>query len=225
MASFCGGIDHQITKDIRKRVAKHMKYLNDETNIKPKNCPGAAVLAIKDGVVVANVGFGMADISRAVPIDTSTLFDLASLSKNFTAAACLQLYQQGLIDLESPVSRYITDLIHTNVKVRHILHHTSGLPDYTRDEDMPDKVFAKMVLNTFLQWLNKQQPTIQPGTEWNYNNTGYALLALLVERVSGQPFSTYMKNHVFHPLGMTTTFVCDSKASTPLPQAGKRAEG
>ena len=202
-----------------------MKHLNGETNIKPVNCPGAAVLAFKDGRVVANVGYGMANISVGTPIDSSTVFDLASLSKNFTAAACLQLYQQGRIDLELPVAHYITDLVHPLVKVRHILHHTSGLPDYTTDENMSDKKFRKLVLSSFLRWLNHQKPTTPPGTEWVYNNTGYALLALLVERVSGQPFSEYMKHHFFGPLGMTSTFVCDSAASTPKPQAGQRAEG
>ena len=131
-----------------------------------------------------------------------------------TAIAILILVEQGALALDDPIVEYLPefeDLDPDNpVLISHLLHHTSGLEDYTGDGwDGSDADFANLDLEAHLTWLNDQDPLDEPGATFEYNNSGYGLLALIVQRVSGQPFADFMATEIFEPTGMTQTLVYD----------------
>ena len=163
---------------------------------------------------------GLADVEARTPITPDSLFDLASLSKQITAVAILTLVESGRLDVDDEVRKYLPDFAVTvkgrPVKVKDLIHHVSGLADYCSDDwDGDDEEFAKLRLETHLKWLNATKPRRAPGVKYEYNNSGYALLALIVERVSEQTFARYLREHVFEPAGMHDTFVLDGTARLP----------
>lgn len=135
-------------------------------------------------------------------------FQLGSVSKTFTAAAVLQLEEKGKIRLHDPFVKYFPAFPYPNVTIYHLLTHTSGLPDKEEIllpiiEKHPDTVFTNSDIIPAL----KKPLAFTPGSEWRYNNIGFALLALLVEKVSGQSFARYMQQHIFQPAGMHHTYL------------------
>lgn len=173
--------------------------------------PGVAVLILDHGEVFQK-GYGFSDVLEQRPITPDTVFDLASVSKQMTAMGILSLMEAGELALEDAVTDYLPDFQDPNpddpILIADLLHHTSGLADYTSEAwQGTDAAFARLTLEDHLQWLNGQEPTSDRGLEFDYNNSGYALLALIIERVSGQSFGTFMEERLFTPLGMTNTVV------------------
>lgn len=186
--------------------------------------PGVAVLVIEDTQILHAQGYGLSNIDTQTPITPETVFDLASVSKQMTAIAVLKLMEQGQLDLEAPISEYLPEFIDANpdnpVVILDLLHHTSGLADYTGDAwNGSDAEFANLNLEAHLTWLNDQDILAEPGVAYEYNNSGYALLALIVQRVSGQPFATFMATEIFQPLGMASTQVYRQLGQTVPNQA------
>jgi D-alanyl-D-alanine carboxypeptidase len=186
--------------------------------------PGAAVVMVKDGKVKVSAAYGMADIKNGVAASRSTVFQLGQLASNFTAVAVLQLVDAKKIDLDAPVKQYLPDLSSKfkTVKVHHALHRMAGIPDYSCDETLLKTGLAPtMALSDLVAWVNKQEPDFQPGTVYGGRNVDYALLALLVQQVSGTPYESYLKEHVFSPLGMNATFSCGSEKAFPKVAKGQ----
>ena len=186
--------------------------------------PGVAVLVMVDGQIVYAQGQGLSDVETQAPITPETVFDLASVSKQMTAIAILILMEQGALQLDDPIRDYLPeweDLDPDNpVLISHLLHHTSGIEDYTGDAWQGSEAdFASLDLEAHLTWVNDQEPIAAPGVEFVYNNSGYGLLALIVQRVSGQPFARFMKTEVFAPLSMTQTLVYEQLGQTIPNQA------
>lgn len=182
--------------------------------------PGAAILVSKNGTPLFMAGYGLADIKARTPITPDSLFDLASVSKQMTGVAVLTLVEQGKLKLDKPVRDYIEDfdvpVKGRAVTVSDLLHHVSGLADYTSDDwDGSDEQFALLTNEAHLKWLNTTKPRRTPGVKYEYNNSEYALLASIVERRSGQSFARYAHEHLFVPAGMRHTFILDGAA--PLP--------
>ena len=182
--------------------------------------PGAAILVSRNGAPLLLLGYGLANVKRETVITPDSLFDLASVSKHMTAVAILTLVEQGKLKLDKPVHDYIDDF---NVPVKgravtsnDLLHHVSGLADYTSDDwDGSDEEFAALTNEGHLKWLNRTKPRRAPGVKYEYNNSEYALLATIVERISGQSFAAYCREHLFAPAGMKRTVILDG--ATPLP--------
>ncbi|HZU21366.1 MAG TPA: serine hydrolase domain-containing protein, partial [Terriglobales bacterium] len=175
--------------------------------------PGCAVLVIKDGQPIFTRGYGMADLRTGTPIDGSTNFRLASLTKQFTATAVMLLVRDGKLHYDDPLSRFFPDFAAYGraITLRQLLTHTSGLPDY---EDLYEAAFAKTPEKQIPQvtdaqvvaLLARQQSAMFPaGSAWHYSNSGYAVLAMIVERASGMPFQQFLQQRVFAPLGMRAT--------------------
>jgi len=204
--------------------AKEIRVLVEE-KIRPDG-PGAAILVSRAGKPVYLGGFGLADLKTQRPITPDSLFDLASVSKQFTAAAILTLVEAGKLKLDAPVSSYVTDYaVPAKVRavtIRDLLHHVSGLADYTSDDwDGTDEEFSQLIPETHLRWLNRMKARRAPGLKFDYNNSGYVLLALVVERISGHHFAQYLGRHVLEPAGMRSTAVLDGTAALP----GEAAQG
>jgi len=140
-------------------------------------------------------------------ITSETRFELASISKQFTAAAILKLNEEKKINLNDDVSKFLPDFPYANITIKHLLTHTSGLPEYM---DFPEKNFnpEDTLTNAQLEtYLEQQKPKIlfQPGTKYKYINTNYALLALIVEKISETSFEQYVRKHFFVPAGLQST--------------------
>lgn len=168
--------------------------------------PGAAVLVMQGDKVLFDKGYGLSRLDRTTDNKTNgeTLFNIASCSKQFTAVAVLQLTEAGKVRLDAPVSEYFPELnadIWDSVEIRHLLSHSSGVPDargyLSREERvLGDETTATEYLKT-LETLH-----FPPGSDYEYINPTYVLLGQLVERVSGMPFTEYMEQNVLRPAGM-----------------------
>jgi CubicO group peptidase (beta-lactamase class C family) len=179
--------------------------------------PGCALSVMKDGRIVYERGYGMADLDHDLKITPSSVFHVASMSKQFTAASILMLAQQGKISLDDPARKYVPELPDFGVPItlRHLLHHTSGLRDqwdlltlagwrYSLDLITDEDVLAVM--------SRQKDLNFQPGSKFLYSNTGFTLLAQVVKNVSGQSFRSFTSEHLFAPLGMSHTHFRDNHA-------------
>jgi CubicO group peptidase (beta-lactamase class C family) len=177
--------------------------------------PGASLVVIRDGRIVHARGYGLAEVETATPVTPETNFRLASLSKQFTATAAMLLVADGRLRYEDAASDILPELpaYARGVTVRHLLNHTSGLPDY---EDFVPDTQTTQVHDPDVPRLiaGAPAPKFAPGTRYAYSNTGYVLLALIVERVSGRRFADFVRERIFAPLGMTGTVALEEGRST-----------
>lgn len=171
--------------------------------------PGCAVGVYHEGEIVFSKGYGEADLEKNRPITPNTIFRVASLSKQFTAAAIALLSIRNEINLDKPVRDYIPELPNYNeysnpVTVRQLIHHTSGIPDLYSllelyDISLQDTLNSEKLLKII---LSQSHLNFKPGSKYMYSNSGYAILGELVEITSGQPLQKYLKENLFKPLGM-----------------------
>lgn len=168
--------------------------------------PGAAVLIAVDGEALLKKGYGLRDLNTQEPITPTTNMRMASVSKQFTALCALTLVEQGLLSLDDPVTDYLPYPIFEGMTLEQLMKHSSGLPDYYGhfDKNWPkDEVVEN---KDVLEWLKTSpEPSFAPGTKWEYSNTAYLMLAVIVEEVSGVEFSQYARTQVFERLGMNRT--------------------
>lgn len=169
--------------------------------------PGAAVAIIKDGKFVYHESFGLADLETKTAVHEHSNFRLASVSKQFTATAILMLEKDGLIDLDWSMDDIFEDFpaYGQDIRIHHLLNHTSGLWDYedfVPDTAMVDQLMDKGVLDIIRQTKEVYFPA---GESYRYSNTAYALLALIVEKYSGKSFPDFLNERIFTPLGMSNT--------------------
>lgn len=167
------------------------------------------VLIAEKGNIIYEKSFGYANFSKNIPNNSSSRFTLSSISKVLTSTAILQLKDKGKLKLDDQVIKYFPDFPYSDVTIRHLLSHTSGLPDYQLYEDEinknPDKVFTnKDIMPSLKSWGKALE--FKPGEKWEYSNTNFCLLALLVEKLSGLKFQKYLKKYIFSPLNMTDTY-------------------
>lgn len=169
------------------------------------------ILIARYGNILFNRTFGFSDFRNATPVTHNTQFQLASITKTFTATAVLMLHQQGMLHIDSLVVAYIPEFPYTNITVRNLLNHTSGVQNYMwimeRYWNQTRLAGNEDMLRTFIRL--RRPLDFSPGTRFAYSNTGYAFLAILVERVSGQRFPQFMEQHIFVPLQMHNTLVWD----------------
>lgn len=176
--------------------------------------PGGSVAVMKDDKVIYSKAFGLASLDLGVPNSPNTLFNIASVSKQFTAMAIVRMAEKGLLSLDDEVQKYLPEIpdFGQPITFRHLIHHTSGLRSVHdmlglagwRGDDLwtNEDVFRFVTLQKDLNY--------PVGERFGYCNTGYVLMALVVERLSGASFAEWMKREVFDPLGMTHTYVEDS---------------
>ncbi|MBQ1678715.1 MAG: beta-lactamase family protein [Oscillospiraceae bacterium] len=179
-----------------------------------KDCFNGAWLYAEHGEIVSKGTLGFRDPENTLPITEDTIFQLASVTKQFTAAAAMLTVRQGLLSLDDEITKYFPELPYPGVTVRHLLSHTSGIPDYFDDADWFTGIWEEEKRvpgnDEILRFLRetKAKPYFAPGEGLHYSNTGYNLLALLVERRSGVPFEDFLQKNIFEPAGMTATRCC-----------------
>jgi len=176
------------------------------------DAPGCAVAVSHHGKLVVNRAYGLADMERKVPLTPETVFDAGSVRKQFVAAAVLLLVEEGRVSFSDDVRKFIPELpdYGRKITVDHLLTHTSGLRDWPALLQMAsgDPTALSMI-------LRQRALNFEPGDEWSYSNSGYVLLPMIVERISGMPFADFLRKRVFEPLGMKmTTYVNDIRDVT-----------
>ena len=177
--------------------------------------PGCSVGAVKDGKLVYKRAFGMANLEYDVPNRTSTLFNLASVSKPFTAMSIALLAQQGKLSLDDDIRKYVPELpkYDETITIRHLIHHTSGIREYQALVLFgglgTDNVYSdKTILNILARQKNI---SFKPGSKHQYSNSNYHLLGIIVERVSGKSLRLFADENIFKPLGMKNTMFFDNR--------------
>jgi CubicO group peptidase (beta-lactamase class C family) len=171
--------------------------------------PGCAVGVVRDGALAFAKGYGQADLERGVPIGPASVFDIASTSKQFTAAVIALLAQDGKLSLDDDVRRFVPELprYEAPITIRHLLHHTSGLRDYTdlmalEGWQMEDWTTEAQALATIVR---QKEVNFRPGAQHLYSNSGFFLLSVIAARAGGQPFPDLARERIFEPLGMRST--------------------
>lgn len=182
--------------------------------------PGCALAVIRDGEIIYKRGYGMADLERSVPITPGSLFDLGSIGKQFTAAIIAILADQGCLSLGDCVRKYLPVLPDYGdaITLRHLLHHTSGLRDYLTLMDLcglPDEnLYSEEELLDLI--VRQSGLNFSPGEEYLYSNSGYFLLGVIAQRVTGQYLTDLIREYIFTPLGMNySTFNKDYRPIMP----------
>jgi CubicO group peptidase (beta-lactamase class C family) len=168
--------------------------------------PGASLLVLRDGNPLFRRSYGLADLENGTAATAATNYRLASITKQFTAASILLLVQDDAIGLDEKIRAQLPALpaATESITIRHLLTHTSGLIDY--EDVIPDGTTGQLRDADVLRLLTTQDRTyFAPGTGYRYSNSGYALLALIVERVSGKSFQAFLHERIFQPLGMQHT--------------------
>jgi CubicO group peptidase (beta-lactamase class C family) len=179
------------------------------------NSPGASVSVIKDGQVLYRKSYGLANLEEGVPVTTATNFRLASVTKQFTAMAIMMLADRGKLSFDDPVTKVLpgAPTYMKNITVRNLLNHTSGIVDY--ESLIPDSQTVQVHDRDVLALLSTIDTTYFPaGSKFQYSNSGFALLSLVVEALSGQPFAQFLKQNIFEPLGMNNTLAYERGIST-----------
>ncbi|MDQ6527686.1 serine hydrolase [Flavobacterium sp. LHD-85] len=173
-------------------------------------------LIAEKGKVIYSHSFGLANETTKEKLNENSIFELASCSKQFTAMGIMILKEKGKLNLDDDITKYLPELsFYKGVTVRNLLNHTGGLPDYMQ---LMDSLFDKSKIaanKDIIDIFSKHQPKIlfEPNTKWEYSNTGYALLASIIEKASGMTYADYLKTAIFQPLKMKNTFVYNRRLS------------
>jgi len=173
-----------------------------------------SIIAIKDGEILFKKAYGYANIEHKVKNTTETKHKIWSITKQFTAVAILILEERGLLRVEDSLRKYFPDYaeLNPNITIHHLLNHTSGIFNYS---NLPDshKTFQRMCHKKYdlIKMFLNYPLDFEPGTQWKYSNTGYFILGMLIEKLSGKNYSEFLTENIFIPLGMFNTGVDDGK--------------
>lgn len=192
-----------------------------------RHIPGVSVAVVQDGKVILAKGYGLANVELNVPATENTVYQLASITKTFTATAILLLVQDGKVALDDKITERLSDLpaAWDKVTVRHLLSHTSGIKSYTSVKDFHKNPRKDYTHREILDLVVKEPLEFAPGEKWNYSNTGYFLLGMLIEKVADKPYGEFMAERIFKPLDMTQTRVNELQAIIPNRAQGYHWDG
>jgi CubicO group peptidase (beta-lactamase class C family) len=188
--------------------------------MRERHVPGAAIAVIKDGKIVKAEGYGLANVELNVPATKETVFEIGSVSKQITAAAIMLLVEEGKVNLDEKISKYLSAAPETwkNVTVRNLLTHTSGIKSYTGLSGF--ELTKRLKRDEFVRSIGTHPLEFEPGERYIYSNSGYNLLGFIIESVSGESYWEFLQKRIFKPLGMNKTANRDPQFIVP-----NRADG
>jgi len=193
-------------------------YIRSEMN--REHIPGLSLLVIRDGQIIQSQGFGFANVELQVPVKPETVFQSGSVGKQFTATAVTMLVEQGKISLDAPLTKFFpgAPAAWSDVTVRELLSHTAGFGDYPDQFD-----FRKdWTEDEELKLIEDIPLAFPPGTSWQYSNLGYVTLGILIHRVTGEFYGDFLEQHIFQPLGMSSTRIISEADIIPNRASGYR---
>ena len=175
-----------------------------------KDLPGFAVMVIKNGNKIYNKGFGFENLQSKKKITPNTNFYLASVSKEFTALAIMILHDRGKLNFDDKIQKYLPDFpsYGKDITIRNLLTHTSGVPDYYSLLGYSHNFYRISNKDVWQLLLKQDSLNFPPGTKYEYSNSGYVLLSMIVEKISNQTFAEFMKKNIFAKIRMNKTLVC-----------------
>jgi CubicO group peptidase (beta-lactamase class C family) len=187
-----------LAPELRDRIDSAARQVLSSTGV-----PSASIAIVRDGRLAYAQAYGDASLSPRTPARPEMRYSIGSISKQFTAAAVLLLAEQGKLSLEDKLSRFLPSLTRAGeVTIRQVLSHTSGYQDYWPQDYVPPFMLQPTTAEKILdQWARKPLD-FEPGTQWQYSNTGYVIAGLVVEKAGGTPLVPFLRDHVFRPLGM-----------------------
>src|SRR6267378_1297117 len=173
--------------------------------IEEHKIPGIAVRIIQDGTTLKTATYGVANLEQNVPVRPETVFEIGSITKQFTAAGILLLAQDGKLSVNDLISRHLknTPAAWTNITIRHLLSHTSGIKSYTGLTGF--ELTRHLTQEQFIRAICERPLEFQPGESWKYCNTGFNLLGYIIENVSHKSYWDFMNERIFRPLAMAAT--------------------
>jgi CubicO group peptidase (beta-lactamase class C family) len=192
-----------------------------EAEREKQRIPGVGIAIVRGGEVVKAQGYGLANVEHQVPVVPATIFQSGSVGKQFTATAVMLLVEEGKLALSDSISKFLpkAPAEWAGITLRHLLTHTSGIPDYTTGTLRYRRDYTEEELAALAFGLKLEFP---PGSRWNYSNTGYVLLGIIVGRASGRFYGDLLAERVFAPLGMKTARVISEEDIVPNRAAGYR---
>lgn len=196
-----------------------------QRELQGQQIPGLSLAIIRNGVILKSTGYGVANLELNVPVHPDTVFQIGSISKQFTAAGILLLWEDGKIDPDAHASDYLEGLptAWDGITLRHMLTHTSGLKEVT---ELPGFSYRTDYSQDKLLDLMAPHPLdFSPGEKWCYSNTGYVLLGWILEKVSGQSYGDFLTERIFSPLGMENTQAIVSDQIVPHRASGYCRQG
>lgn len=196
--------------------------------IQVNKTPAAQIAVVRDGKLTDDDAFGMANLVRHVPATTQTQFEIGSVTKQFTAAAILQLKEQGKLKLSDPLGKYVPEYPQGKaITIEQLLWQISGVPDYTNVNHFVHIAGTTPgSLDAAIKLIAKKPLDFKPGTKWAYSNTNYLLLGGVVARASGMPWQQYIRTHIFGPVGMThSAFIQDEPHLKNIATGYERKKG
>lgn len=188
--------------------------------MKKTHVPGVVVAVSSHGVVQFAKAYGVKDLGKQTPMTIDAQFEVGSITKQFTAAAVLTLVEAGKLSLDAPLSRYVPEYnVGATVTIRQLLWQTSGIPNYTATpEFVKEATTREPSLDAILHLIDGHPLHFGPGTQWEYSNTNYYLLAFVIAAVSGSSYEEYLRTHVFKPAAMThSSFISSEKSLIGMP--------
>nr|WP_315026840.1 serine hydrolase domain-containing protein [uncultured Chryseobacterium sp.] len=192
-----------------------------QTEFGNKNEPGGVFLISKNGKVLYRKAFGKANLELNINMAPENVFQIGSMTKQFTAASILLLEQQGKLNIDDPVSKYIKDYPNgEKITIHHLLTHTSGIKDFTKMKSLPSIAQKEMKPEVMVDFFKNEPVDFSPGEKFDYNNSGYVVLGYIMELVSGESYENFIKTNIFDKAGMSDSYYASDRKIIP-----KRAYG
>lgn len=184
-----------------------------QSEFKDKNGPGGVFLISKKGKPIYEKAFGMANLELDHKMNTNSVFQIGSMTKQFTAIAILILEEQGKLKVSDPVSKYISSYPNgNNITIHQLLTHTSGIKDFTKMKALQDIAQKEMTPEQMVDFFKNEPMDFAPGEKFEYNNSGYVVLGYIIELVSGGTYQDFIKKNIFDKAGMTnSSYASDRK--------------
>lgn len=178
--------------------------------------PGMQVLIEKDGALLVDGNYGFADLENRVPVTADSVFCIGSISKQFGAAAAMQLVEEGKLSLDDALAKYLPDFPRAErITIRNLLQHTSGIADFEYEGAWPRSMGLERTPAEMVATFRDLPPRFEPGQEWSYSSSNYILIGLVLEKITGEPLAQLMKTRVFDRAGLEHTRFCSSYELIP----------
>jgi len=203
-------------------------YIDSVMNASFKpNAPGAVILVAKDGVPLFRKAYGLANVELNVPNKPEYVFAIASMTKQFTAVCMLQLVQQGKLSLQDDIRKYLPEFnTHRRlITIEHLLTHTSGIPNSEAKPGYDQRMVLEQSQEEMFAFVMNDPLLFEPGSDCSYNDFGYYLAGLIVERASGMRYNEYLQKNIFQPSGMKSSTTGTREQTIPLFVTGYRSVG
>jgi CubicO group peptidase (beta-lactamase class C family) len=194
-----------------------------EAQIRQLHIPGLSIAVVRDGKILKSRGYGLAHAELKAAVTEETVFEIGSMTKQFTATAIMTLVEEGKVGLDDRINKYLSNVPEawSAITVRHLLTHSSGIQNYLDLPEFPDihrdGLSHDEITKLFFQRLKLE---FKPGETWAYTNSGYLLLGNIIEKVSGKSYCEFLDERIFQPLAMKTTRSSEPKAIIPNRASG-----